>query len=298
MAEPRYLLLVNPSAGAGRAMKRLPAIEEEMRRHGLDFRRVETTGIEHACTEAAAGAEAGEIPVVCSGDGLVGKVGGVLAGTTTPLGVVPGGRGNDFARVLGIPTEPAEAVAILAAGERRRIDVGEANGERFLCIASFGFDSDANKIANEARLVRGPLVYAYAAVKALWRWKPAQFTVTIDGTPTSFRGYAVAVANTKAYGGGMFVAPDAELDDGLLDVVMTGDGSKLQFLASFPKVFKGTHIDQDEVSCGRGAVIEVSAERPFAVYADGDHLTDLPVTVTALPGALEVIAPRADAPSS
>ncbi len=294
MAGARHLLLVNPSAGSGRAMKRLPVIEEQMKLRGLDYRIVETTGIEHGCNEARAAAEAGEIPVVCSGDGLVGKVGGVLAGTDTPLGVLPGGRGNDLARVVGIPTEPVEAVALLASGQRRRIDVGEANGERFLCIASCGFDSDANRIANETKVIRGPLVYAYAALKALWQWKPAEFTVTIDGTERTLRGYSVVVANSKAYGGGMFVAPDAELDDGALDVVTTGEVSKGKFLANLPKVFKGTHLQEPQVSCERGQVVEVSADRPFEVYADGDLLTHLPATVRVLPGALELIAPPAD----
>ena len=292
MAE-RFLLLVNPSAGGGRAMKRLPVIESEMKRHELDFRMVETTGIEHGCAEAEAAAEAGEIPVVCSGDGLVGKVGGVLAGSGTPVGILPGGRGNDLARVVGIPTEPAEAVEVLAAGNRRLIDVGEANGQRFLCIASFGFDSDANRIANEAKVVKGPLVYAYAALRALARWKPATFTITIDGAERSLRGFSVVIANSQAYGGGMFVAPRAQLDDGYLDVVTTGDISKGRFLANLPKVFRGTHLDDEQVTCERGRVIDVSADRPFEVYADGDHLTDLPATVTVLPGALELIAPPA-----
>lgn len=296
MPEPdgRHLLLVNPPARAGRTTKRLPLIEAEMKRRGLVYRMIETTGIEHGCAEATAGAEAGEIPVVVSGDGLVGKVGGVLAGTGTPLGILPGGRGNDLARVVGIPTEPAEAVAVLAAGNRRRIDVGEANGERFLCIASCGFDSDANRIANDATLIRGPLVYAYAALKALWQWKPAEFTVSVDGTERAFRGYSVVVANSKAYGGGMFVAPDAQLDDGLLDLITTGEVSKRRFLANLPKVFKGTHLEEDQVRVERGAVVKIGANRPFEVYADGDHLTDLPATVSVLPGALELIAPPAD----
>ncbi len=288
-----YLLLINPSAGSGRALKRLPAIESEMRNHGLDYRIVRTTSVEHGCSEALAGAAAGEIPVVVSGDGLVGKVGGVLAGGDVPLGIVPGGRGNDFARVLGIPTEPAGAVAVLAEGNRRRVDVGEANGERFVCIASCGFDSDANRIANEVGAVKGPLVYAYAALRALSQWRPAHFTVTIDGAERGFDGYSVAVANSKAYGGGMFVAPDAELDDGLLDVVTTGNVSKRAFLQNLPKVFKGTHVDEAQVDVARGAVVEIAADRPFAVYADGDHLTDLPATVRLLDGALELIAPPA-----
>ncbi len=294
MAAERYLLLVNPSAGSGRAVKRLPEYEREMRRRGLEYRLVETTGIEHGCAEAVAAAAAGEIPVVCSGDGLIGQVGGALAEGASPLGVLPGGRGNDLARVVGIPVEPAAAVAVLAAGHRRRIDVGEANGRRFLCIASCGFDSDANRIANEARVVRGSLVYAYAALKALWQWRPAEFTVTVDGERRRFRGYSVIVANSKAYGGGMFVAPDAELDDGLLDLVTIAAVGKWRFLANLPKLFKGEHIDNPEVSTARGARVEVRADRPFAVYADGDRLTDLPATVRLLPSALELIAPAAE----
>ena len=291
-----YCLLVNPSAGSGRAMKRLPAIRAELDRRGMHHQVVMTTGIEHGCREALAAAERDEVPVVVSGDGLIGKVGGVLAGSAAPLGIIPGGRGNDLARVVGIPTDPAGAVAVLAAGNRRRIDVGEANGERFLCIASCGFDSDANRIANETKAIGGPLVYAYAAIKALWQWRPAEFMVTVDGEATSVRGYSVAVANSQAYGGGMFVAPQARLDDGLLDVVITGDAPKRRFLTGLPQVFKGTHIERDDVITLRGRIVEVDADRPFDVYADGDVLTGLPMRVGLLDGALELIAPPAGAP--
>lgn len=292
-APAAYRLLVNPSAGAGRARKRLPAIRAELDRRGMRHRIVMTSGIEHGCAEAREAAAAGEVPVVVSGDGLIGKVGGVLAGTGSALGVIPGGRGNDLARVVGIPVDPVDAVAVLAADERRMIDVGEANGERFLCIASCGFDSDANRIANETKAVRGALVYAYAALKALAQWRPATFTVTVDGAATTVRGYSVAVANSKAYGGGMFVAPDARLDDGELDVVITGDGPKRKFLIGLPQVFKGTHVERDDVTCLRGHVVEVDADRPFEVYADGDPLTTLPMRAGTLAGALELIAPAA-----
>ena len=105
--------------------------------------------------------------MVISGDGMVGAVGGAMAGGETPLGIVPGGRGNDLARVLGIPTEPEEAIEVVLAGHSRAIDVGEANGKPFLGIASVGFDSDANRRANETRCLRGNLVYAYAALRTL-----------------------------------------------------------------------------------------------------------------------------------
>lgn len=262
-----------------------------MERLGLEYRLVLTRDMDHGCQEAERAAREGQIPVVMSGDGLIGRVGGCLAGGETPLGIVPGGRGNDLARVLGIPTEPSEAVGVLASGAQRRLDVGEANGVRFLCIASCGFDSEANRIANEARWVRGPLVYAYAALRALVQWKPAHFRLDAGGEDHSFSGYSVAAANSRAYGGGMFVAPEAELDDGLLDVVTTSDVPKLRFLRGLPKVFKGEHIAEPEVGFFRAPEVRIDADRRFAVFADGEHITDLPVTIRLLPRSLSVIAP-------
>ena len=146
-----------------------------------------TTSLDHGREEALQAAAAGEIPVVMSGDGLIGQIGGALAGGDVPMGVIPGGRGNDLARVLGIPTEIPGAVDLLAAGPTRTIDVGEVNGRRFLGIASCGFDSEANRIANEARFVKGNLVYLYAALRALAAWKPARFEAVLDGHPTRSR---------------------------------------------------------------------------------------------------------------
>jgi YegS/Rv2252/BmrU family lipid kinase len=291
MAARRHLVLVNPSAGGGRVRKVLPELERELRTQGVEYRMAMTTSLEHGCEQARLAAEAGEIPVVMSGDGLIGQVGGVLAGGNVPMGMIPAGRGNDLARVLGIPSDVPGAVKVLAAGATRTIDVGEVNGKRFLGIASCGFDSDANRIANEARFVKGSLVYAYAALRALIAWKPASFSLVLDGDERRFKGYSVAAANSKAYGGGMFLAPDAELDDGLLDVVCIKEDGKLRHLANLPKVFKGTHVDNDEVVVLRAREVEVRADRPFGVYADGDHLADLPASIRVLPRALNVIAP-------
>jgi YegS/Rv2252/BmrU family lipid kinase len=253
---------------------------------------VRTESLEHGVAEARRAGEAGEVPVVMSGDGLIGGIGGALAETDATMGIIPGGRGNDLARVLGIPTDPAGAVAALAGGNTREIDVGVANGRRFLCVASCGFDSDANRIANEARLVKGNLVYAYAAIRALVAWRPATFTVVLDEEePIEFEGYSVAVGNSRAFGGGMFVAPHAELDDGMLDVITVSDVSKLRYAKGLPKAFKGTHLENDEVTELRAATVEIRSDRDFAVYADGEHLTNLPATLSVLPRALRVIAP-------
>jgi YegS/Rv2252/BmrU family lipid kinase len=291
LANRPLALLVNPSSAGGRTLERLPAVEAELDKRRAAFRVERTRDPEHAIAEAVAAGHAGEIPVVMSGDGLVGMVGGALAGTGVPLGIMPGGRGNDLARVLGIPDEPAAAIDLLLSGSTREIDVGEANGRRFLGIASVGFDSDANRIANETRFIRGHLVYAYAALRALAAWKPARFTVRVGEENLRFTGYTVAVANNKAYGGGMFVAPDAEIDDGRFDVVLIGKVGKLRFIANLPKVFRGTHVENDEVRVFQTPQLELSASRPFAIYADGEHLTDLPARLRILPGALTMIAP-------
>jgi len=284
-------LLVNPSSAHGRALKLLPRVEQALDSRRLPFRVERTKGLGDGVERALRAAEAGEIPVVLSGDGLIGAIGGALAGSETPLGIVPGGRGNDLARVLGIPDDPEGAVATLAAGQVRRIDVGEANGKRFLGIASTGFDSEANLLANRTRWLRGNLVYAYAGIRTLLGWKPARFTIAVGEERIRFSGYSVSAANNRAYGGGIMLAPDADLADGEFDVVTVAEAGKLRCLSNLPKMFKGTHLEEDYFRVFRASRLELSASRPFAVYADGEHLTDLPASLRVLPRALSVIAP-------
>jgi YegS/Rv2252/BmrU family lipid kinase len=205
--------------------------------------------------------------------------------------VLPGGRGNDFARMAGIPLDPEAACEIIAHGVARPIDLGAAGDRAFIGIASLGFDSDANRIANEAPAQLGRLVYVYGLVRALAAWKHASFVVEVDGERVSFSGWSVAAANAKGYGGGMQLAPDARLDDGALDVVMIADISKWGYVRAAPSVFKGTHVRNPAVRVLRGAEVRVEADRPFVVYADGDPIGETPITLRALPAALQVLIP-------
>jgi YegS/Rv2252/BmrU family lipid kinase len=283
-------LIVNPAAGGGRAGRMLPLVERTLAGLEVDARTQPTRDLDHARELARAAAAAGELAIAMGGDGLIGAVAGALAEQPGGrLAVLPGGRGNDFARVLGIPRKPADACAIVASGVPRDLDLGSVDGRPFACIASVGFDSDANRIANDAPSRLGNLVYAYGALRALAGWKPAAFEVTVDGATRTFRGYSVIAANTRCYGGGMCIAPDARLDDGQLDVVLTEHIGRLRFLAKMPKVFKGTHVDEPTVHVLRGRVVEIRADRPFTVYADGDPIGELPVTVRALPRAVQVL---------
>ena len=284
-------LIVNPSAAGGRTSRALPAVQSRLGDLGLAHQVTLTDNLDHARELARDAAAAGVMAVGFGGDGLIGAVAGALQGTDGVLGVLPGGRGNDFARTLGIPLEPRAACDVLADGVVRALDMGEAGGRTFIGIASCGFDSEANRIANETRLVRGNLVYAYGALRALVGWRPATFTIELDGGTRTTTGYTVAAANSKAYGGGMWLAPDASLEDGMLDLVIVGDAPKLRFVRLLPTVFKGEHVRQPNVAVLRCSEARISAERPFEMYADGDPIATLPVTVRALAGAVKVLVP-------
>ena len=293
MTAPRPLaVLVNPAAAGGRALHALPAVRAELERIGAEFRIVETDSPSHARDVARAAADAGETVGCLGGDGFVGTIAGQLCGTDARLAVLPGGRGNDFARVLGIPREPAAAVRVAVSGAERMLDVAEANGKTFVGIASLGIDSDANRIANEAKLVKGNLVYLYAAVRALIEWKGAGFEVIVDGERHSLRGCSIAVANSKAYGGGMYAVPQAVLDDGLLDVLVTTEAPKLALLRMTVQSFRGAHVTNPALRFLRGREVEVRADRPFQVYADGDPIAETPVTIRVAERVLRVMVPE------
>jgi YegS/Rv2252/BmrU family lipid kinase len=287
----RFALLVNPASAGGKALKALPAVHEALDRLGAPHRTVTTRSSEHAAEEAARAAAQSETVAALSGDGLLRPLAGALKGTNSALAVIPCGRGNDLARVLGIPTDPTAAAELAVQGPEKLLDVANVDGTPFVGIASFGFDSEANRIANEAKLVRGNAVYLYAALRALAAWKPAAFSVTVDGQRHDVSGYSVAVGNSKAYGGGMIVLPEAELDDGRLDVLISKDASKLSFLRGVFQTFKAAHVDSPNAQFLRGQVIEVGSDRPFVIYGDGDPIGATPATVRVEQRCLRVIVP-------
>jgi YegS/Rv2252/BmrU family lipid kinase len=287
----RFALLVNPAAAGGRALRRAPAVRAEFERLGAAHRTVETRDIEHACDEARAAAAAGETVAALGGDGFLRPIAGVLADGPGTLAVLPGGRGNDYARVLGIPADAKAAALVAVEGIERMLDLAEVNGTPYLGIASLGFDSEANKIANNARLIRGNLVYIYAALRAVAAWKHARFTAVVDGERHELTGWSIGVCNSKAYGGGMFVAPQAELDDGKLEVMAKAGTSKLRFLRDVPYLFNGRFLELPSTRAYRGEEVSIDADRPFDIYADGDPLARTPATMRVRRQVLRVIVP-------
>jgi YegS/Rv2252/BmrU family lipid kinase len=231
------------------------------------------------------------VVVAMGGDGIVGRVAGAVAVADGLMGVLPGGRGNDFCRAVGISLKAVAACDVLSTGEERRVDLGYAGDVAFVGVASIGFDSDVQERVLTSKLPLGQLVYLYGSLATVARWKPATFTCRVDGEPLVVTGWSVAVANSGMYGGGMRIAPDASVEDGRLDVVTSSTTNRRTFLRALPKVFKGTHVDEPSCSVRTATTVELMADRPFRVFADGDPVASLPCTVTVRPGALRVLLP-------
>jgi YegS/Rv2252/BmrU family lipid kinase len=285
----RLQLVVNPSAGGGRATKVLPSVQAALAEHDLVVS--PTRSLEHADELVAAAVADDRVVVAMGGDGIVGRVAGTVSRLGGVMGVVPGGRGNDFCRSVGIPRDPVAAATALGSYVETSIDLGDADGQAFIGIASIGFDSDCQERALRSTLPLGQLTYLVSALATVASWKPAAFRCAVDGEPLVLEGWSVAVANTGMYGGGMRLAPDASVTDGRLDVVTTRTTSRLTFLRSLPKVFKGTHVDEPSVSVRQGTSVTLDADRPFRVFADGDPVAALPCTISVRPAALRVLLP-------
>jgi YegS/Rv2252/BmrU family lipid kinase len=286
------VLIVNPAAGGGRSARALPAVLARLNELGMSVHVQTTRDLNHGRELAEASARARTLTVTLGGDGLAGAVAGVLREHPgAVLGVLPGGRGNDFARANGIPMDPALACEIIANGRAQLVDVGDVDGRTFIGVASLGFDSHANHHANQAPARLGRGVYFYGALRAIAAYRHATFTVTIDGESDVFTGWSVAAANGPSFGGGMLVAPDADLHDGQLDVVLIRATSRLRYLRTLPTVFKGQHVHHPMVDVKRGAEVHVATDHPFTVYADGDPIAVTPCTVRAIRDAVTVLLP-------
>lgn len=287
----RVALVVNPAAGRGRAGRLEPAVLARLRADGHDVTAVRTTSLEHCDALVDEALSQGRVVAALGGDGLIGRAAGRVADGGGLLAALPGGRGNDFARAVGLGRDPVAACGLLTTGSERAVDLGVVAGRAFLGIASIGFDSEVQERVLTTRAPLGSAVYAYAALRTVASWRLARFSGTVDGVPYDLSGWAVAVANSGVYGGGMRLAPGASIGDGLLDVVTTTAATRRRFVRGLVGVFRGTHVHLPDVRLQRARVVELAADRPFRVFADGDPVATLPCTVTVRPGALRLLLP-------
>ena len=303
----RIVVAINPSASFGATREVGPAIVQTLRAMGHEVTSLTEPDFEQLLESArAAVRKRPDALVVVGGDGMVNLGANLVAGTRVPLGLIPSGTGNDMARGLGIPHEDTEAAirtldAALAAGPRT-IDAGRiswtdaATGTReqrwFACALSAGFDAIVNERANAMRHPKGPSRYILALLAELVKLKPFAYRLTLDGRVIETKAVLVALGNAVSLGGGMKITPDAQLDDGLLDVLIVQPLSRINFLRIFPSVFKGTHVTDPRVRIERAKRVRIEADGIVA-YGDGERIAPLPIDVEVVPGALRVLAPQA-----
>lgn len=372
--ERPFCLIVNPAAGRGRGRRRLPAALSALRTGGAEVEVRESASLADAAAIAAGAAVRGQVAVAVGGDGMVGALAGALAGASSAraagptagpsrpaagggspaeaggtLGIIPAGRGNDFARMLGIPADPAGAARVLLRRRERAVDligVRAGDGPELAVAGSvyLGIPSEGGEIANASRWAAGPLGYQIAGLRAVARWRGATFTVRAGGPDgpqaglaaaaaagaadaaewdgaRSFPGFCVVVANSAYLAAGLRAAPEADIGDGLLDVVVVREAGaapdariappaarsasrrlplawKAPFLQVMLKAGRGTHVHLPHVSVCRAASVLVAVDRDMPAAADGETLplasplrAGTPLLVRALPGALRVVAP-------
>jgi diacylglycerol kinase (ATP) len=296
-------LIVNPTAGNGRAKAVLPQVTSALTAAGVAHRVTESASLAHARELAAEAAERDEVVVAVGGDGMAGALAGVAAQASASYGIVPVGRGNDLATVLGIPADPAGAARVLAGGQLRQVDLiaVSAPGHPEVIVAGSvyaGLPAVAGEIANTTRWLGGSLVYPVAALRALARWRPVTFTVrsAAGGTEDEFEGYAVVVANSPNFGAGMKVAPPAAIDDARLDLVLMRSAPKLTFVRALLKIKDGSHIDLPQITLATDSDVTITMSRDMPAAADGEPLAcaapltaGTPLRVTVRPAALSVL---------
>ena len=242
-----------------------------------------------------------ELVVVVGGDGTLNEAvnGLAAAGAKSPeLALVPCGTGDDFARTFAIPGQPEEAIEVAANGIARAIDLGRARfrdhdgaeAERYFAnFAGAGISGAiARRGAVTSRRLGGRAAYFWATVVVFARWKSVPMTIVADGERREGLMFEVVVANGAYAAGGMHIAPGAVPDDGLFDMVLFGDVTKVDFLTTFPKIYRGTHVAHPKVEVLRGRDISVEAAEPLPVVLDGEQPGTTPVRFEIVPGALRL----------
>lgn len=286
-------VLISPAAGRGRASAAGETVLDELRRGGVVPRVLPArSGADAEHLAASAVAEGVSAVVAVGGDGTVHAALQAVAGTGTPLAVVPAGTGNDLALALGIPTDPAlaarAAAADLATGKTRAVDLGRSAGRWWSTVLCCGFDSLVTDRANRLRWPRGRRRYDVAILAELAKLRPRDVELVLDGVPRTVPVTLVAVGNTFSYGGAMRICPGADPGDGLFDVTVVGPLSRRELVRTRPRLTAGTHVEHPAVTVHRATSVRLSAPS-ITAYADGERVAPLPVTAECVPGALQVV---------
>ena len=286
-------LLTNPSAGKGAGSRTAAIALPRLREAGFDVRDLRgEDGPEALELARKAVADGVESLVVVGGDGMVHMAVQALAGTDVNLGIIPAGTGNDVARYLDIPRKDPQAAAdVVVASHVRTIDLAKAGPTYFVTVLAAGFDSKVNERANHMRWPKGQMRYNIATLAELRVFEPLHYTLELDGEVRRLDAMLVAVGNGPSFGGGLRITHGADIEDGMLDVVIIKPMSKVELVKTYPKLYYGGHVTHPQYEHHRVRAVTVAAAGVVA-YADGERLGPLPLTVEVAPRSLRVLAPR------
>lgn len=289
----RILLLCNPDAGGGRARRVARAADAIFRDRGATTKLLVPEQRELLTKLAHESSGEWDRVVVAGGDGTVHHALREIDLERSVLGVIPAGSGDDFAQSIGIPRNIHAACDAVLHGEVRRVDVALANGSRYVGVAGMGLDAQVARWVNEhGRGIPRSLVYMIGLARVLPSWQPKRIVITIDGQTLEEDVMFAVVANSRRYGGGIEIAPTARMNDRELDLHVIRRCSKAKLLWTMPKSYRGRHLTSGIVWWQRGQSFTIEAEKPLEVFADGEHITNTPVTFGLDPLPLMVCAPR------
>lgn len=282
-----WLVVVNPKAGLGAAASLATQVVGFLQSRGLSYRMVSPNSAAETKAIVKQSLQQGEITKLLSvgGDGLFHLLLQLAVEFNVPLAIAPGGTGNDFYRTLGwFKTNLTDYLHHVVNTEPSLIDLGVVDGEYFGAVLSSGFDSVVNERANKMKWPKGPAKYNAAIALELPKFKPIEFKIFADEKILEVDAMLIAIGNGGSSGGGMQVCPDADLHDGLLDIMILHPVSKLEFIKVFPTVYKGTHIEHPQVEVLRAKQVRI--ESSAIAYADGERIGQLPVQVESFPQSL------------
>lgn len=289
----KITILFNPAAGRGKSRRTLAEVAGVLRRAGVEPEVYESRSPEHLRELARqAREEKPDVIVAAGGDGTLHYVLNGLVGSGIPLGILPFGSGNDFAKGLGIPPGTRAAAKVLLNGRTREIDLARVGSTVYGGIAGVGFDSVVNRFANErVRRLRGSLAYAWAILRCLNSFHPQPLELRSEARNFSGEVMFTVIGNNVSYGGGVKMTPRARLDDGLLDICIVPAMGKLELLRWLPRAYRGEHLTHPRMVYFQARKIELSSRSPLELFADGEFIQGLPATIVVLPGAVRVIVP-------
>lgn len=281
-----WLVVINPHSGKGNGARYADRVTKFLSAKGISYQPLAAASAEELSEQLdktlAGSTYEGVISV--GGDGLAHLVLQACVPRNIPFAVIPAGTGNDFVRSLGWSLENFELMLekVLSTSPSR-IDLGNVDSEWFGAILSTGFDSVVNERANNLVWPTGPQRYNVAIALELPRFRPIEYEITCDGNTFTTDAMLVAIGNGKSYGGGMNICPQANLHDGLFDVVILEPVSLLEFIRTFPKVYSGSHIAHPKVKTMRAKKVSISAKA--VAYADGERIGPTPISAECVRGA-------------